>query len=353
VIVEIDPDGGEFRKRAEDSAEVARLGREAGVLAVACHPGVVQLLGWQGNVLRLRLVDGVSLTDSNTTADIALAVATTLADLHEIGVVHGAITADHVLVDRSGDPVLCGFGQARTGALLDGPEAAADVAALAAVLGAFAGEKAQKAILARVATPRRRRPMSARHLAHLLASQPLSGGPVTEPTPATPLWPPPRRAAPQPTDPRRRRHPMARRGAIAAVIALSALAAGAGAMALAVHPHHLGVPCPAADRGCRPLPHPGGALTFGVDGRRYRIGEPDDVVVLGRWTCSAARAALLQPTSGKVWVFDQWAPGAARLVTQVPGGTSLQVDPGARGCDTLQVVRPSASAVAVHPDPGS
>ncbi|MDQ1427041.1 MAG: eukaryotic-like serine/threonine-protein kinase, partial [Acidimicrobiaceae bacterium] len=296
MIIEIDPDRAEFRKRAEDSAEVARLGREAVVLAAARHPGVVQLLGWEGTTLRLRLVDGVPMT-SPVTAGPAVAAATTLADLHEIGVVHGAITAEHILVDRHGDPVLCGFGQARTGVRPGGPETADDVAALAAVLGARTDSIAQRAVLARAAAPGRRRPPTARQLAHLLASPPAAGGPTSS----------------------SRRRKIRAPGALIGAAALVLIAGGAtGARALAAHRHPAGAACPAADRGCRPLAHPAGALSIEQGGRRYRIGQPDDVVVLGRWNCGAVHAALLQPGSGTVWVFDQWASGTARLVTHVP-----------------------------------
>ena len=385
MIIEIDPDGAEVRKRAEDSAEVARLGREAVVLAAARHPGVVQLLGWEGTTLRLQLVDGVALT-SAVAAGPAVAVATTLADLHEIGIVHGAITAEHILVDRHGDLILCGFGRARTGVPPGGPETAADVAALAAVLAARTEDGAQRAVLARAAAPGRRRPPTARQLAQLLASPPAAGGPKpsprrrppsarrlaprpTAPPPAaspkrsTRRRPPsagqsaPRPAAPPtaagPKPPPRRRKIRAPGGRIVAVALALAAAAGAGAVALAAQHHRAGAPCPAADRGCRPLPHPGGALSIEQDGRRYRVGQPDDVVVLGRWNCGAVRAALLQPGSGTIWVFDQWAPGTARLVTHVPGAASLRVDPGPNGCDHLQVIGPRGAAAVVHPDPGS
>jgi hypothetical protein len=62
-------------------------------------------------------------------AGVGAAVASTLADLHELGVVHGRIDDGHILVGDDGRPRLCG---------LSGPgdaTAADDVAALGAVLG--------------------------------------------------------------------------------------------------------------------------------------------------------------------------------------------------------------------------
>ena len=61
-------------------------------------------------------------------------LATTVADLHDMGIVHGAIVPEHVLVAPDGRPVLCGFGSA--GRVGDGDERqpSTDVAALGRLL---------------------------------------------------------------------------------------------------------------------------------------------------------------------------------------------------------------------------
>ena len=70
-------------------------------------------------------------------AGLVVALATTVADLHDLGVAHTRLTAEHVLLDHAGRPVLCGFGDAvvaaDTGPL---PVAvrAVDVAALGSLL---------------------------------------------------------------------------------------------------------------------------------------------------------------------------------------------------------------------------
>jgi hypothetical protein len=136
VIVSIDHEAGVVRKEATSAAEAARLANEALVLRVARHPGVVRLLHFDGRVLETRWVDGPSA--GSLTPCQGAALATTLADLHAIGVVHGAVEPSHVLVPADGKPVLCGFGQGALGASRGDPRLADDVAALATMLRAQA-----------------------------------------------------------------------------------------------------------------------------------------------------------------------------------------------------------------------
>ena len=41
------------------------------------------------------------------------AVASTVADLHEFGTSHGALTAEHIVVSRDRRPILCGLADAQ------------------------------------------------------------------------------------------------------------------------------------------------------------------------------------------------------------------------------------------------
>jgi hypothetical protein len=103
--------------------------RVAALLDGLHHPGVVELLGLvdhpDGPELHTRWVGSRSLADigrpltPERAAGLVLAVAATVADLHRLGVVHGAVEPSHVLLDPFGRPVLCGFGAARR--LGDGP----------------------------------------------------------------------------------------------------------------------------------------------------------------------------------------------------------------------------------------
>ena len=106
-------------KVAGNAEEAVRLEREAAQLESARHPGVVELVGVDGHgvgaILLTAHVDGPTLgrvgrLPLEEGAGLLAALATTLADLHELGVVHGAVCPDHVLVGPGGRPILCGFG---------------------------------------------------------------------------------------------------------------------------------------------------------------------------------------------------------------------------------------------------
>ncbi|MFP3905896.1 MAG: hypothetical protein ACLFWR_02625 [Acidimicrobiales bacterium] len=108
-------------KEAHDGPAVERLRRELAVLRRAQHPGVVSLLDATDSddqvVVRTRFCGSRTLATVGRlpvarAAGILAALAATVADLHELGVSHGRISADHVLVGGDGRPVLCGFGEA-------------------------------------------------------------------------------------------------------------------------------------------------------------------------------------------------------------------------------------------------
>jgi tRNA A-37 threonylcarbamoyl transferase component Bud32 len=326
MIVEVDEAAREVRKRPSSTEEAERLRQEVRVLEVARHPGVVQLLGYDGEVERLRLVEGEVLAnrhlDSDAIARIALAAATTLADLHEIGVFHGAIGGDHILLDRTGSPILCSFGRGGIGGDPSATQAAADVAALAQTLLSVGTttDRITRVLHAAVVGG-----TSARRLATLLAPMRQIGRP------------PPRSA----------------RVAVVTLV-VAALATTAAVVALVVaRPRRAATPgaCPTVDRGCRPLALADGVLV--TTAGRYRIGRPGDVVVMGRWRCTTAYPALLQPATGQVWAWDTWAraaaPQAGQLVTRLVGARSLAVDPGPAGCDLLVVREGNGATVVVHP----
>jgi eukaryotic-like serine/threonine-protein kinase len=183
-----------YTKRSGDSRGVAYLRAEEAWLVAAAHPGVVEVVRshevedgqWE---LELRLVAGGDLTQApgwsaEEVAGFGAAAATTLADLHDLGIVHQRLGPEHLLVDGAGRPLLCGFGGARRWDDGDqGPDPRpADVAALADCLAQLLPADAPRDLrreLAR-ATPRgRRRPPSARQLARgLTAAVPAARLPV-------------------------------------------------------------------------------------------------------------------------------------------------------------------------------
>src|SRR5271156_4426745 len=108
MLVEDGPDPATLRKRATTDADRRRLEHEAQMLVAAAHPGVVELLSIEGGhppeSLILRRAAGGSAQDlghqpADVVAGLGAALATTLADLHEIGFSHGSVTAEHVLLD--------------------------------------------------------------------------------------------------------------------------------------------------------------------------------------------------------------------------------------------------------------
>lgn len=107
----------------------ARFDREVATLATINHRNVVRILG-RGTVhglpyVVMELVQGTTLTAWNPTEPhsewerlsasvrLALKLARTLADLHELGVVHRDVKPSNIMVTPEQEPVLLDFGLAR------------------------------------------------------------------------------------------------------------------------------------------------------------------------------------------------------------------------------------------------
>ena len=107
-----------LEKRAETSEEASRLRREADLLEVASHPGLVELIDFEDGpepCLRTGFLEGGTLAEQGAleleeVAGVVAALASTVADLHSMGLVHGAVVPEHVLLDEEGRPVLCSVG---------------------------------------------------------------------------------------------------------------------------------------------------------------------------------------------------------------------------------------------------
>lgn len=154
IAVELDAAGRVVVvKRPPVPAARARIAAEAQILDAARHPGVIDLLAavdiagepavvtrWVGP----HSLAGTEALPLSQAAGIMAALADCVADLHELGVVHRAIRADHVILSPDGKPVLCGFGQAQRLTAAD-PSAEAlradDVAGLGSLLRALCGEQ--------------------------------------------------------------------------------------------------------------------------------------------------------------------------------------------------------------------
>ena len=110
-------------KSASTELEVAALTHEADLLRRSAHPGVVAVVSFTSTLDRAELVltapseytVAERLPESSSAClDLVAAIADIVADLHAIGVAHGAIRPDHVLVPDNDQPVLCGFGCAQS-----------------------------------------------------------------------------------------------------------------------------------------------------------------------------------------------------------------------------------------------
>ena len=120
----------------------ARRRREGEVLRRLSGPGVVELVhvteNEDGVALHLaeiaggRTLDALPDLDIAAITDIGVQLATTVASLHEQGVVHRALSPEHVIVDPQYRVVLCGFGEWRESSDDDPPSI--DVEALGGLL---------------------------------------------------------------------------------------------------------------------------------------------------------------------------------------------------------------------------
>lgn len=373
--VAIDEAASVVRKRADTDAERVHLGHEAAMLRAAAHPGVVRLLRSPSSdapdELLLALAPGGHLGGRPIlgvagAAGLGAALATTVADLHHLGVVHRRIDASHVLLDEEGRPLLCGFGQSGRVAPGDGTQDRRDdVRAVADLVRQRMGSAAPRPVLRVLrAAGGGRRPASARWLARqLVAAVPEAclPGCLGDAHPGERQPPAPPRSSIRRSSIRRwsmKRWSIRRRLAVAAVGAALAGAGGWLVTRPAPHPGPLAsglvtvAPCPAVDDGCAPLPTAGGVLA--VAGQRYAISR-GGVVVVGRWACGPPLPALLDARSGEVWAFAGWAtshlPARAHLVGRFPGAMTLQVVPRRTGCDQLRVTGPGrpSETIAVAP----
>lgn len=329
-------------KRASTAEERRALGREAEVLVAVAHPGVVRLLEVASDPpeqLILERASGGTLAEAflrpvTGTAGWAAALATTVADLHDLGWVHGSLSADHVVLDGQGRPLLCSFGRARRLAGLPGPQAedllGADVDALARLiverLPPGADRRLRRALIsgARRSSSRfalgRRQPLTARRIARIVATR---VGEVPQPPPA-PEHPAAlataRRLAPR-IGAARRWRPAFIAGALGVGLAVYLMAASGGG-------------------------HQWVKVTLQAGGDRYSLAIPvaeRAVTAFGRWGCAAQRLAVLDIRSGWLWSFGGWPRGRSvvvgRVIGRVAGASGLAAVRSGSGCDRLEVLR--------------
>lgn len=392
------------RKEAAGHTTPELLGHEALMLRMARHPGVVELLiepdldahgdlvtGFAGDAT---LAERTPLRPEEA-AGLLIALAETVADLHELGVVHGRVEPTHVLLAANGQPILCGFaGAALVGRTpppgaspppdeLQDPFAAGglqpsvDVYALGALLRSLvvgaAGEV--EPTPERRVSLRRGRPWRG-YLARALltiADQATAEDPSARPSarelaaalraaapdavlPAAPL--------PEPADPYDRLRAGAPEADGAPRLRTLTLAAAAAGIALIVFGVSSlrsapGAPTSAAFSGPGLLAATSAAPDLerplvAHDGAQFQVGAAGDVVVVDDWRCDGTPvAAVLRPSTGAVYLFDGW-PDGTQDITAAPlgmreGAVALRAAPGTDGCPRLVAQAADGSTEEVVP----
>jgi hypothetical protein len=381
-------------KVAPAGADAEGLAAEAEVLVRAAHPGVVEVVRAErmpdgGFRLDTRLAGTRTLSTFRPAVDeaagIVAALAATIADLHGVGIVHGAVEPAHVVLDPGGAPVLCGFGRGRR---VGGSTPGDDVAGLGEVLAALVGEAAEvepiperrfgrrtswSAAVARrslltLADQARADDRSARPSARAFAGSVLAAVPTARLRGATAATP----RSSEPTN-----------GGVGRLGRLVAGTAGLGLLAYGVSSMFGEVTAPAGLSGSsRPRPSastatsatgPGETLRLlecpavtgvvadpdgdgcpspvtiepgvvEVDGVRYGVGLPGDTLAIGDWDCDgSATVVAVRPTTGEVFVFGGWAaPGddlVVGMAARVDGADhAVAEDADGDGCPSLVVL---------------
>jgi hypothetical protein len=360
-------------------AAVEVLRREGERLRHATHPGVVSIIrsapaadGWE-LVLSyggrsLATLERPSVAEAAT---IVAGLASTMADLHEIGITHGRIEPSHVLVSDSGCPRLCGLGG---GALAAAPED--DVASLGALLEHLLGgdEDPEPIPERRWGTRRRWRGWERRALltladqataedagrrptARRLAAAIAAAVPAAERGPAS--------ASPDHdgVDPVERLRPASEEGSVRSPRRALPVALAAVGVVLAIAAverlRAADVEATAPPRASDPLadvriaaPVPGSVVV--EDGQRYRVGQAGDHLLVADWSCEGRPTpAIFRPSTDEVFVFDRWTasePLSVRPTATVADAVEMLSDQGSDGCPELALRTAHGELVTVALD---
>ncbi|MEX2658890.1 MAG: phosphotransferase [Acidimicrobiales bacterium] len=358
------------------------LRHEAVVLHRARGLGVVELVeavdeADGGAALATRYVAGGTLDDvardqgERAALAVLARVAELLARLHEVGIVHGRCTADHV-VGTGDDIALCGL----SGAMLHTTraEATADTEGFALLVQETCSSDSDLGRRAR------------RAVAGLATSPPATNlravaGDLAGMIDVRPKAPSPRGSRPD------RAGSPARRAVAAAAVAVGVGLLGGLAMTGADAPDERGasvaVPSgdevaegapertttvPPAEEATPPVqvwPEPEEAAAPAVTtpaaagvvehgGIRYQVGAAGDLVVVGDWDCDGlVTPSVVRPADGSVWLFPGWAANGEVLVARSLGFASSPVAaaaaPTPEGCHVITVTTADGREIVIRP----
>ena len=192
------------------ATETARqlLAQEGDRLDRSRHPGVVKLLAASADELTIAWAGAQTLellaAPIPVLCGVLTSVASTVADLHGIGIIHGRLDASHVVIDADGRPRLCGM----RGPSVDErtPLPTDDVAAIGALIDHLMGCETELEPIPERRWSRRRWTGYQRRALQLVADRASHEDPARRPTarelataiaeavPDAQLMPPPRRA---------------------------------------------------------------------------------------------------------------------------------------------------------------
>lgn len=381
-------------KHAADGPGQRSLGAEAERLARARHPGVVTVVDHEPGRLTLAWAGSETLAvlrpAVTEAAAILAAVTATVADLHQVGVVHGRLDPTHVVLGPDRRPRLCGLRGPLPGESPADP--ADDVAALGSLIDHLVGTDAELEPIPERRWPVRRWSGYQRRSLLALADQARHDEPARRPTaralaaaivaavPDAAAAPPPAvpdRPTPSPPSRPTRPRGRGRRPALvgAGAVALLLLAANGALPGRHLQARTTPDPSdrpPTAPARSRPTPEPAAApcatvpdadgsagadidgdgcaeavrvagTAIEADGVDYDIGQDGDEVAVGDWDCDgAATPALVRPATGEIFLFDGWAvpdgPVTVRPTDVVAGARRLRPPRSSDDCDPRVVL---------------
>ncbi len=323
------------KKLATDPQDRLALEREAANLERASHPGVVELLSFDDDgehaLLRTEFAGDQTWQSAppdsvRKLAEAVAAVAMTLADLHNLAVVHNDLRAEHIIVGPVNRPVLCDFRAAGD------HDPAIDCAALGHIV---------KQILETCDdnSPRVRRALGT------LALRMTDDNPLARPT----LSAVAQSAAAALALGSNQHFALFSRPVGAGLAGLAVLAALAVVVWDSPDPQVLSIPTlevpatspsspssvadPTTNQETVPSTasthEPSDPLIIEFDGFRYGVGSASDRAAVSDWNCDGnATAAVLTPYRGEVYIFGGWpqAQAASEIdtVTVSPEVTDIE-----------------------------
>lgn len=320
------------RDRVRREAEILRRLRGSRVVElVECNEAAdhTELVTERFGVLTLADAPLMELSDRRSAL---LSLCSAVADLHDSGWAHGSLWPEHVLVGPRGRVRLCSLGSASQIATSDPSSTADDLADLAAVVGeVLSAEATFGSPLQRL----RWRLATGRALRRLHGVRGMLGARPTGELLAT-LLPAPRNRRVAPA-----RMTLAAGLATAAVASLALFSLrdkgeegppkGSNTAASANPTTPIAVTDPVPRQTATTVAGEPPVVT--LDGVRYRVGLPGDIVEPADWDCGGtSRAVLLRPSTGEVFAFDSWAspgrPVSSRLVGSARGAVGLHAVQG-------------------------